>query len=223
MKPLLRIIKLICIKQLLLLFSALTAAIPLSIWFFPENTLGPLGSLLVEDNKPEKADAIVVLAGGEAERIFKAAELYRQSYAPVLVFIEGHANEVTLKQAPAGFNWPQNGALYRDAFKSLGVPVSALLILPSPGAYDTAHELSVVAAYAKTQSWKSLILVTSADHSRRSDIIWRRVSNNMKHYTVSAPVPGFDSWWKQGSTRRIVAYEYGAMVKEAWAQICHIF
>ncbi len=201
-----------CSFVLLLIFAVVLCA-------FPRAVLGRISSFLLVDEEPQPSDAIVVLAGGEAERVLKAAELYHLGLAPRIVFIQGYTNPKTLQAAPSGFIFPGSGTIYSIALQSLGVPTAALVQIPSLDAFDTAHELHAVALYLRAQGWNSVILVTSAAHTRRSSTIWQRVSGGTKHYTVAAPVPGFEQWWKWGATRRAVAYEYGALIKEGWAQV----
>ena len=56
---------------------------------FWEPILERAGTYLDVGQPPQKADAVLVLAGGgSGERILKAAELVRQSYAPV-AFVSG--------------------------------------------------------------------------------------------------------------------------------------
>ncbi|MCB0359405.1 MAG: YdcF family protein, partial [Bdellovibrionales bacterium] len=90
----------------------------------------------------------------------------------------------------------------------------AIVLVPSPGAYDTRHELQAVAAEFVKQGWKSVLLVSSASHTRRVALIWESVAPTIPYRVVAAPSPGFDRWWNDGKHVRSVAYEIGALTKE---------
>lgn len=200
-----------------LFFSVVVAVI---CFIAPSRSIGLLSSFLTVDNAPVPAQAIVVLLGGDGpERVLKAHELYAQGFSKRIVFGTGFQDKQTLASTPPGFQWPVSSARYVAAFKSLDVPRSSLLLVDTSDAYDTAHELEAIAEHLRKMNLTLVLLVTSESHTRRVDLIWQRVAPDIEHYTVSAPQPGFQTWWKSGKNRRTLAYEYGALLKEGLTRI----
>lgn len=189
----------------------------------PKHTLGPLATVLVVDQKPTKANAIVVLLGGESpERIAKAYSLFQAGFSDKIVFGTGFKPK-SLKTNQPAFHWISAGERYLTALKSAGVPESSLVLLNTDEAYDTAGELAEIAQYGREEGWATVLLVTSPFHTRRVDLIWDRVASDIPQLTISSPSDGYKTWWKYGQHRRNVAYEYGALLKEAISQITDFF
>jgi uncharacterized SAM-binding protein YcdF (DUF218 family) len=204
----------------------------LCLWFlllvlvllaFPQYTLGLLSRVLVVDEPPLSADAIVILLGtGTADRVLRADELFKKNFAPRIVFASGYIDQKLLTNAPQGFTWPSLSSPYQTALQSLGVPKSAIVEIPARDAYDSAHELTDIAAYARKAGWRRVLLVSSAGHTRRVDLIWRRIGKDIEHITIAAQPVDLDHWWTDGRKVRSVGYELGALVKESWAQILRL-
>lgn len=190
----------------------------------PQYTLGLLSSALVVDDEPQHADAIVILLNpGTPARTIKAAELYAAGFAPKLVMASGEDLRNQLDTVPSGFRWPQSSDANLMGLQSLGVPREDIVVVDSPEAYDTAHELAAVGRYAAQQEWTRVLLVTSASHTRRARMIWRRVVPGITQVTVASAQPGFDHWWSSGRGRKAVLYEYGAITKELLRKIGDFF
>ena len=202
------------------------ALLSLSLWIVimaflgllvPEYTIGLFSKFLVVQDKPQQSDAIVVMLGANTpDRVLKANELYQQGLAQRIVFGTGFVHDRS--NFPQEFRWPTPSFSYRLAFESLGFNQSNMLILNTSQAFDSSNELSAIAEYARSVGWNSIILVSSASHSRRVDLIWDRVAPDIRHYTVPAPQAGLKEWWKSSRYRSILFREYGALVKEGWSQ-----
>ena len=141
---------------------------------------------------------------------------------------DSEASELTqlrnqLDTVPSGFRWPQSSDANLMGLQSLGVPREDIVVVDSPEAYDTAHELAAVGRYAVQQEWTRVLLVTSASHTRRARMIWRRVVPGITQVTVASAQPGFDHWWSSGRGRKAVLYEYGAITKELLRKIGDFF
>jgi uncharacterized SAM-binding protein YcdF (DUF218 family) len=122
-----------------------------------------LGVFLSPQDKLRKADAIVAISGGETQsRTAEAVKLYKEGYAPKLLF-SGAASD------PTG---PSNAAAMRKIAIDSGVPASAIQIEES--SKNTAENATSVAPILKREQAKSIILVTSPYHQRRASINFRR-------------------------------------------------
>jgi uncharacterized SAM-binding protein YcdF (DUF218 family) len=203
------------------LFSLLLVLILCAIfYYYPERPLRLIGSLLVTANTPEKSDGIVLLLGGDSpNRIIKAGQLYNQGIAENVVFSSGFVDKEAIDAAPAGFDWDPPSVSIVRALKSLGVPESAIHIVPASAAFDTSHELQSVAAYAKEKGWNRMTLVSTPSHTHRVSMVWKRVSDGISADVVPSAAKGYERWWESGRYRREVAYEYLASIKELWSRM----
>jgi len=186
----------------------------------PQIFIAPFGHFLVVDHPPQKTDAIIVLLGGNGpERILQAKKLLDFGSGDSIVFGSGFRNPDIYKGLPETFVWPNSSTNYQLALESLGVDSEKIQIVDTTSAFDTSHELKLIGDFARSQSWQSITLVSSATHTRRSTMIWKRINPDIIAVPSSAIAPRFKQWWKHGHWRRSVGYEYGALVKESWAQI----
>jgi uncharacterized SAM-binding protein YcdF (DUF218 family) len=159
------------------------------------------------------ADALVVLSGSSSylERTQKAAELYRQGRAPLVLLTNDHTRG----------GWSQalqtNPYFVDRAVEELtknGVPAERIRILPGV-AESTQSEAVIVKDYAAAQGLRSVLIITSAFHSRRALRAFR------KHFAGTGIIVGLDpssqtppvaTWWLRPSGWRDVAGEYGKLI-----------
>ncbi|MGD8374479.1 MAG: YdcF family protein [Candidatus Woesebacteria bacterium] len=105
----------------------------------------------------QAADAIVAISGGDTDaRTQEAVKLYKQGWAPKLIF-SGAAED---KKGSS------NAAVMKRTAVSSGVPESAISI--EEYGSDTAGNAAGVAKIVSDQGLESIILVTSPYHQRRA-------------------------------------------------------
>jgi uncharacterized SAM-binding protein YcdF (DUF218 family) len=170
--------------------------------------------LLIVEAPLEHADAIVVLSGSGAfkERAQKAAELYRS----------GLARKVILTNDNLQGGWSraqQRNPFYfersRDVLMASGVGADAIEVLfePVAGTYDEAVLLD---KYCKDHSLRSIMVVTSAYHSRRALMTFRKVLSTTQvglvHPDTGIQTPRPVTWWLHLSGWRAVPLEYLKLV-----------
>lgn len=100
------------------------------------------------EDMPERADAVVMLAGGRGERLEVARELIDDDLAPTLVVMNG-------------LNWSKGFEICNSQSEPFEV------ICPS-GPGDTKGEAREIRALATERGWESIILVTSDFHLHRA-------------------------------------------------------
>lgn len=169
--------------------------------------LTALGSALVENDAPQKADAILVLGGDEGGfRIMRAAQLAQAGYAPYVLVdgpkvLGGHESDVTIRYAE------QNG--YPN---SLFHP----LLLP-PGVNSTRAESQYVGLYFKQEKIRTVLLVTSNFHTHRAASLMRKTNPWLQVVVVAAPDPSFTpaTWWKTRDGQKTFLLEWMKTVA-AW-------
>ena len=138
------------------------------VWFIAE----PLKMVDV----PRPTDAIVVFAGGvgdsgEAgegyrERVQQAVELFKQGYAPRILFVSGYTYTF------------QEAEIMRLVTQSLGIPASA--IITETHVSNTHDYVSRVGIRAEQDRWHSILLVTSPYHTRRAALTFARNSPRLQ-------------------------------------------
>lgn len=168
--------------------------------------------LLIVDAKLDRADVIVVLSGSAAyvERTQLAAQLFREGRAPKII--------LTNDSGYGGWsNAHWRNLLFveraREELKRLGVPAERIEIMPQTVS-STYEEALLVREYAGAHGLRSILVVTSAYHSRRSLRTFRHVfKGSDTEIGVAAVVPGQQSpppasWWLRPRGWQMVAGEY---------------
>jgi uncharacterized SAM-binding protein YcdF (DUF218 family) len=172
------------------------------------------GRALIVKAEIGSADALVVLSGSSSylERTQKAAELFRQGRAPVVLLTNDHTR--------GGWSQPlQTNPYFVDrATEELikqGVPAERIRIVPGV-AESTRSEALIVKDYAAAHGFRSVLIITSAFHSRRALRTFRT------SFAGTGIIVGLDPssgswtsaalWWLSPSGWRDVAGEYIKLV-----------
>lgn len=145
------------------------------IWF--------LASPLKIAEPPQKADAIVVFAGGAGEsgrpgqgyeeRVQYAVELYKKGLAAHIIFSTGYTfvyKEPFLMKALAVFQ---------------GVPENAIIL--EDKAISTYENVKFTKDILDREKWHNILLVSSPYHMRRVSLVMNKVSPEIK--TIYTPIP----------------------------------
>lgn len=201
------------------------------MWRWSVVALGVLGLLaargagrflVVNDDLPPRADAIVVLAGSIADRVLEAADLYRAGVAPRVL--------VTRERLPAGLaelhalgvSPPESDQITREALVRLGVPPGAIATLRRRTT-STATEARTIARHACAHGLRSLVVVTSRTHTRRARLILRRALGSEVALTIRGsrydPFPA-SRWWRRRHAAKQLLGEYEKLahhwLRERW-------
>ncbi|GAC1630185.1 MAG: hypothetical protein NVS9B14_00500 [Candidatus Acidiferrum sp.] len=167
------------------------------------------GEAWVVEDPLEKSDAIIELSIDNfyADRATRAAELYRQGLAPVVV-----ASGVRLRPY-AGV-----GELMEHDLIERGVPKDKVLRFPQD-AENTREEAEVLAKLATEKNWKRVIIVTSNYHTRRTRYIFHRVFPGSIAVSVASARDGdFDPerWYEKRRGIKQFAKEVAGMIVAMW-------
>jgi uncharacterized SAM-binding protein YcdF (DUF218 family) len=172
--------------------------------------------LLITEAPLAKADAIVVLGGSAnyKERTHEAARL----------LLDGRSQRILITNDNMRGPWSsaeqRNLFYYERAFEELknaGVPEERVELLPEPVA-GTHEEAELVRQYAASHKFQSVLIVTSAYHSRRALWTFSRVFRDTSTQIglVSAPAevetPRPATWWLTRRGWRLVPTEYVKMI-----------
>jgi len=130
------IFRMFLLGVLLLLAAAAVA------WFYPEK-------FLLVDSGPVSADALIVLGGGSHERPIRAAQLFHEHAAP-LVIVSGYGDD----------------QINRQLLLQNGVPAQDIVL--ESNSKTTRENAEFTLRILRARGLHSAILVTSWYHSRRS-------------------------------------------------------
>ncbi|HZH32731.1 MAG TPA: YdcF family protein [Pyrinomonadaceae bacterium] len=169
-------------------------------------------ALVVNVELPQ-SDALVVLSGSGAyvERTRAAAELFHEGRAPRIVLTNDNSIGGWSVEQQRNPSFVERAAA---ELKRAGVPPERILVLPSP-VNATYEEAVLLRSYAERQGLRSLLVVTSAYHSRRAWWTLRRVFRGsavtvgikaVRHGCAESPAPM--RWWWHASGWRAVGGEY---------------
>ena len=157
---------------------------------------------LVRGDPPAKADAIVVLAGdGYGNRVRKGADLALQGYAPI-VLTSGAAWIYGVCECDLAIDYAVRNGYPRSLFEPL-----------RNDATSTDAEARVIFA-GPPPRWKSILIVTSDYHTRRTRILLNRLKPpELRLIVVAAPDRFFraDRWWWHRESRKTLLTEWAKL------------
>lgn len=158
------------------------------------------GTALVVSDPLLRADAIVPLAG-DAERLGYSVELFQ----------EGYADWFVLTNMPIAAPETTYAELMRRQVLAWGVTDDRIVLLTEL-VQSTYEEALRVRQLAEERGWRSVLVVTSPYHSRRSRHILRDVfrGSGIEVSVVAVQDSWYDpdSWWTYHSGRRATLSEY---------------
>lgn len=167
---------------------------------------------LIVEKGLARADAILVLAGSSVyiERTNKAADVFKQGIAPKIVLTDD--GEKTGWSRLEKRNIPYVEMAQRNLIAQ-GVPAKCIEIIKPLGS-GTIYEAQILKEILPQENWKSVLLVTSAYHTRRTLWTFERVfaDQNATFGIVSPPAGGQTPspayWWLDPNGWSFVAGEY---------------
>ncbi|WP_195515214.1 YdcF family protein [Paraclostridium bifermentans] len=162
-----------------------------------------LGRFLVESDKLEKADAIAVFSGDSGPRTERAVELLKDGYADYLILSGGKVyDDVTMVE------------LMKNHAIKLGIDESKILI--DDEASTTNENAEFTADIIEENNFRSVIVVTSDYHTRRSKLAMKKALENTLidgekvevTVTPSKEEKFTTKWWTSGNSVLMVISEY---------------
>jgi len=161
-----------------------------------------IGYSVICSQTPRPSDLILVLGGDFfGPRVLKAAELATAGYAP-LVLISGPP-----------YRGSPEGELAVDFLAGKGYP-KGLFSVFGHTASSTVEEAIAVGQELRRRQVHSVILVTSAYHSRRADIVCRLFCGGIRFTSVPAPDSQYlpEQWWDDRQSRAIFISEWRKII-----------
>lgn len=144
-------------------------------------------------DEPVESDVIILLGGGDAGRIEKAAELYREGYAPY-VLITPVIEDDRLSQSTALAN-------------ELGIPEEALIL--DDEATSTYMNAVVSMNIMEEYDFNSALIVTSDYHIKRAKYIFEKEKNDGFHFRyIPAYSVNNEKWYERDYAFRLWRGEF---------------
>ncbi|MCU1266092.1 MAG: hypothetical protein JWM21_2410 [Acidobacteria bacterium] len=169
-----------------------------------------------------RADVIMIMAGSAVfkERTQRAAELYKQGRAPKILVTNDNQEGGWVSDEQRNIPYQELAARY---LRRQGVPDEAIETLPEPVS-GTYEELQLLRGYAQANGLHSILIVTSAYHSRRT--LWTLgqtfassgIAIGLDAVPTGQQVPGPATWWLHLRGWQMVPSEY---VKMIYYQLVH--
>ena len=169
---------------------------------------------LIVEQPIEHAEAILILGGSAAyvERTQKAAQLFKNNVAPK-IFLTNDGTKAGWSEKEQ--RNPPYVELAEQSLIGQGIPKENIEILPTV-TDSTQEEANLLAKTAKERGLQSILLVTSAYHTRRT--LWTfdktmRQNNVSIKIGIESPPPGHQTpppvyWWLMPTGWNVVAGEY---------------
>jgi uncharacterized SAM-binding protein YcdF (DUF218 family) len=154
------------------------------------------GRWLIREDPLAHADAIVVLSGSMPYRAEGAAQIFRLGNAPEVWVSRPENPAPELREIGVSFKGEEE--YNREVLIHEGVPDSAVKILPRT-IVDTEEEIEEVTRQMREEGKRSVVIVTSPQHTRRVRALWNKLSAKDQRLIVrAAPADPFDAdhWWR---------------------------
>lgn len=158
-----------------------------------------VGAVLIVADPIQRVDAVVVLSGGDGDRLALAIEMHANGIAPKLVITDTGraANALLRREAKAG------------GFKSNQIYITELTV------ESTVDEAEAVLALAQEQGWTKLMVVTDPYHSLRTRVIFRDYFRNSGIEIMVQTIVGHwfrsPTWFLRAEGWQFVVLEYSKL------------
>jgi uncharacterized SAM-binding protein YcdF (DUF218 family) len=179
------------------------------VYFARHPILRFAGEAWIIEDTLERADAIMVLSDDNfyADRATRAAEVYRQGLAPIVV-----ASGRRLRPYAGIAELMEHDLIER------GVPKDKIVRV-AHDADNTKDEAQALGQLATQRKWRSVIVVTSNYHTRRARYVFRHVFPAGVAVRVTGARDGdFDPerWWLKRLSIKELTREVAGMVVSIW-------
>ncbi len=158
-----------------------------------------VGHALAVEDPLVRSDVIVAVSGDNGPRTETAVTLWKQGYAPLLLFSGAALDPDSVSSAEL---------MKRDAIR-LGVPAEAILV--EPDSATTEENARLVAELMAARGLRTAILVTSPYHQRRASVLFARSFARdglaFRNYPARDPSWDPDRWWMREPSRTLTLVE----------------
>jgi uncharacterized SAM-binding protein YcdF (DUF218 family) len=163
-----------------------------------------MGDHLIVQDQLAKADVILVLAGDDnGERVDEGVKLFKQGYAPYMLMSGG----------PLAWKLGYAQWMKKQAVEN-GIPPEKILLQSS--SESTLDDALLSLPIVKAHHFRSMILVTSPQHTRRAARVFKKVFGPEAIRVIVRPAEKSkyhpDRWWTRHEDTSQVVWEYVSML-----------
>jgi uncharacterized SAM-binding protein YcdF (DUF218 family) len=196
-----------------ILFFVITLSIFILYYGIPK-----VGAWLVKADDKVRSDAMIVLMGSVDDRILQAVDLYNQGCVTKMILVETASPSIIQIIKDGGGIHTSNTMESIELAVKMGFPSDSIVLLQG-GARSTVEESIIISEYLKKKpEMDTLIIVSSADHMRRANIIFNKAAEytgiDIKIYCIPSKYSDFnvERWWKKLEDIKAVFVEYLKLV-----------
>ncbi len=173
------------------------------------------GRWLCREDPLSRADVIFVLSGSMPYRAEEAGKVFAAGYAPE-VWLSRPDNPAD-QMEKLGVHFVAEEDYNREILMHAGVPASAIRILPAT-VINTEQEVQEMVREMRKAGKTKVIIVTSAQHTRRTRAILNKLGGKDQTALLHAAPDPFDAdhWWRNTRDVLSVVRETLGLVN-AWA------
>ena len=194
-------------------FKIITSGLIFTLIFVYVGGCRKAGLWLMKKDDPKHADAMVILMGSIADRILHAVDIYKNRVVDKVIIVEGVTGAFkAIKER--GVNIKTGTEQMKNIAVELGIPTDSMVILPG-NAQSTLQEALIVKEYLSDKpDLDTILLVSSAHHTRRAYMIFKNAFTNSdkRVFFICSPSPYSDfnaqKWWKSKDGIETVMLEY---------------
>jgi hypothetical protein len=173
-----------------------------------EPILRGAGWALVADDHPERADIVVVSVAARGAGLLEAAELVRRGVTSKVAVFEELPSELDRELARRGIPYEADSSRSVTSLRTLGVAVVEQI--PN-GEGGSEAEVAAIARWSRQRQWRSIVVVTATDHSRRFRRLLHRSMKADPTRVMVHPARNFgfdpDRWWQTRDGARAGIFE----------------
>lgn len=194
---------------------ALAAAAIAVGWF----VFSRAGTWLIVETPLQPAPIVVVFGGKTPFRAVEAAKLYNAGWTRQVWLTEGGRTTADEALERMRIEVTPEHAYNRQVLERLGVPASAIRVVPGHN-NNTAEEVRTIARAVAEAHAERVILITSDYHTRRVRTLWRVLAGDKPPAIVRyTSEEAFDAahWWRDTADAWAVSREWFGLLN-AWAR-----
>lgn len=172
---------------------------------------------LVVASTEERADAAIILGGGDGERLHAGVQLYKAGRAGYLLIT---GPDVPLLKVYSTEDSLTQGEAKRRIAVRRGVPDDSILLALGPT--STWQEALRARSESESHHWNSIVVVTDPFHTRRTKATFERVFRGspirigIYHLPEGRSAQKVERWWTRES-------DYMAVVTESMKLVFYVY
>lgn len=183
-------------------------AVPLAVPGVRGALLRAAGRTLVAEDALDRVDAIVVAVDADGAGVLEAADLVHQGISTRVAVFADPPNGTDRELLRRGVRYYDQTAFSVDQLRALGV--NSVEVIPRAVA-GTNDEGATLPSWCSAKGFRSVVVVSTADHSRRTRRVLQRAmqASGVKVLIRASRYSEFDSnaWWRTRTGMRMELIE----------------